>query len=252
MIHNLELKIGYWILGLLGFFLIGSFLSCFAEQTMSNDNYIIKTQNFNTASDTTGEQNANPKPTTKTPGMVTSEGVNFQARTGFENRSSTATFSILLSPGLVDFGVFSPTNPIIRTVDLSVNSESTYAYSVLVFENEPLTINSSKDNVFIPNTTCDLGACGTETASEWTNALTYGFGYRCDNATGTDCEKSFARSNFYKRFPDLSNNDDSQSIMTGAGADNKTARISYKVNISGTQPQGTYSNTITYLAIPNF
>jgi hypothetical protein len=171
------------------------------------------------------------------------------------------TFSISLSSDIVDFGTLSPTNPIIRTADLNINSKAAYGYSVIVFENEPLATISPENKTFIPDTTCDFGACDTQNASEWINILTYGFGYRCDNLIGADCDSSFTSPNSYKHFPDIANNDDPQSIMAGEvpyrlvrgiGSKNKSIRISYRVNISVIQPQSIYSNIITYIAIPNF
>lgn len=228
-------------------------------QTMSNDNYILKMQNFNTVSGVTTGDSYNLRSTTGGYSPASSEGVNFKVKTGFENLASSLPFSISLSSSLVDFGELTPTNPIIRTLDLETNSLTAYGYSVLIFENEPLTVappaesNSATDNkIFIPDTTCDNGQCDTQTASEWNNALTYGFGYRCDNVAGVDCDASFSKPNFYKHFPDLLNNDDLTSVMAGIGANNRKARISYKVNISGTQPQGSYSNVVTYIDVPNF
>lgn len=228
-------------------------------QTMSNDNYIIKMQGFNTISGVVTGQDYNLRSAVGDLSPVISEGVNFKVKTGFENLASTSPFSILLSPNLVNFGTLSPTNPIIRTVDLSTNSLATYGYSVLIFENESLTSipptessSASASKTFIPDTTCDNGGCDTENAFEWTNALTYGFGYRCDNAAGSDCNSSFVKINSYKHFPNIANNDDPASIMAGIGSNNRNVRISYKVNISGTQSQGVYSNIITYIAIPNF
>lgn len=221
-------------------------------QTMSNDNYIIKMQNLNTFSGVTTGDDYKLRSTTGGFNPTSSEGVNFKVRTGFESLAATAPFSISLSSNLVDFGVLNPTNPIIRTIDLRINSLTAYGYSVLIFENEPLTTISENSKEFIPDTTCDNGQCSTENTSEWNNALTYGFGYRCDNLAGTDCDISFARPNYYRHFPDLANNDDLVSIMAGVGSNNKEARISYKVNISGTQAQDTYSNIVTYIAVPNF
>ena len=241
-------------------------------QTMSNKDYIIKMQGFNTLSGVTAGKDYNLRSTVGD-NALTSEGVNFKVKTGFENLAATVPFSISLSSNLVDFGTLSPTNPIIRTVDLSINSLAAYGYSVLVFENEPLTTipptasnSATASKSFIPDTTCDFGACGTENAAAWTNALTYGFGYRCDSLTrlpspggkatggqaGADCDSSFAKTNAYKHFPDIANNDDPLSVMAGVGANNKVTRISYKINISGTQAQGIYSNIITYIAVPNY
>lgn len=223
-------------------------------QTMSNNDYIIKTQGLNTVSGATAtaEKDDNLGPTVNNLNPNVSEGVNFKVKSGFENLTSTLPFSISLSSNLIDLGILSPTNPIIRTVDLNINSKSASGYSVLVFENEPLTTILGSNKVIIPDTTCDNGQCGIQNAFGWTNALTYGFGYRCDNLTGVDCNNSFTSPNFYKHFPDLASNDDPQSIMAGIGANNQTTRISYKVNISGTQAQGTYNNIITYIAVPNF
>lgn len=221
-------------------------------QTMSNDNYIIKMQGFNSLSGVTSGEDYKLRSAVGDLSPVVSEGVNFRVKTGFESLASSLPFSISLSSNIVDFGILSPTNPIIRTVDLGINSLTAYGYSVLVFENEPLATIPPSDKIIIPDTTCDFGACSTENAAQWTNALTYGFGYRCDNITGVDCDSSFVKPNFYKHFPDIANNDDPQSVMAGIGANNKSTRLSYRVNISGTQAQGIYNNVITYIAAPNF
>jgi len=248
MIIDLRLKIGFWITGLLGYLFVGLFLSSANAQTMSNDNYIIKMQGFNP----TAEINVDKKPTTNNLSPNILEGTNFKVEMGIENLTSAYPFSILLSSNILDFGTLSPTNPIIRTIDLSTNSEAVYGYSIIVFENESLMATSSADKTFIPDATCDNGECSTENSSEWTNALTYGFGYRCDNVTGADCNNSFTKVNSYKQFPNITNNDNPQSIMAGVGSKTKTARISYKINIPGTQAQGIYNNIITYIGVPNF
>lgn len=234
-----------------------------SAQTMSNNDYIIKMQGFNTISGTTANTDYKVRSPVGNFSPEVFEGVNFKVKTGFESLASSLPFSISLSSNLVDFGTLSPTNPVIRTVDLNTHSQTAYGYSVIVFENEPLTTIPPNSKTFIPDTTCDNGECGTENAAEWINALTYGFGYRCDNVAGADCDSSFAKANSYKHFPDIASNDDPQSIMAGIGSNNKEARISHKVNISGyvraqtpnvpgTQAQDIYSNIITYIAVPNF
>lgn len=221
-------------------------------QTMSNQDYIIKMQGFNATSGVVSDQNQNLRVTVGGYSPNSSEGVNFKVKTGFENLTATLPFSISLSSNLVDFGILSPTNPIVRTLDLTINSPSVYGYSVFAFENDSLATIPPASRTFIPDTTCDNGLCGISSAAEWNNALTYGLGYRCDNLTGIGCDNSFSKINFYKRLPNLANNDDLASIMAGFGSNNQTARLSYKVNISGNQAQGTYSNVITYIAVPSF
>lgn len=221
-------------------------------QTMSNKDYKIKMEGFNTISGTTANTDYEVRSTVGDLSPVVSEGVNFKVRTGLENIASALPFSVSLSLETVDFGSLSPTNPIIRTVDLSIYSLSAYGYSILAFEDHPLQMNPDASGANIPNTTCDNGRCSHENPQEWTNTLTYGFGYRCDNVTGFNCNSSFSKPNFYKQFADNSNSMPPQSVMAGIGSKNKDVRLSYKVNISGNQPQGIYSNIITFIAIPNF
>jgi hypothetical protein len=252
MIYDLRLKTIFFLLLVICYLLFVTAPTAQA-QTMSNENYILRTENFNTISGVTAGEDYKIRATAGNfSNQSTSEGVNFKVKTGFENIVSELPFSISISSNIIDFGTLSPTNPVIRTVNLTTNSLTAYGYSVLIFENEPLATVPPASKTFIPDTTCDDGACGTENAAQWTNALTYGLGYRCDNVAGADCNNSFAKPNAYKHFPDLASNDDPQSIMSGIGANNKEINISYKVNISGTQAQGTYNNVITYIGIPNF
>lgn len=249
--------IRYLLIGLLGYLFIGLFLPIAQGQTMSNENYKIKMQGFNTISGTTENRDYQLRSTAGELAPLVSEGVNFKVRTGFENVASTLPFSASLSSDIIDFGTLSPTNPIVRTVDLSVYSLSTSGYSVIAFENHPL----QSANSTITDTTCDNGECSQENAGIWTNTLTYGLGYRCDNIIGTDCDSSFSNAKFYKHFANISNTQSPQSVMSGIGSKNKSStdsvldkdiRLSYKVNISGNQAQGIYSNIITFIAIPNF
>lgn len=236
---------------LLGYLLIGLFLHSANAQTMSNQNYILRTQGFNSISGLAEGQNTKVRSTIGEISTEGFEGVNYKVRAGFENAKTILPFSIALSSNLIDFGELLPTNPIIRTLDMEINSENAYGYSVIAYEDKPLTSTSS-DNIFIPNTTCDNGRCDSIEASVWTNTLAYGFGYRCDNLSGRDCDTSFERTNFYKTFANKKNEEEPQLIVSGIGANNRQSRISYKVNVSGSQQKNIYTNTITYIAVPNY
>ena len=239
-INKFKIILHSGLIGLLGYLFIGLFLTTASGQIMSNKDYTIKTEGLDVISGVIGSTNYKLRSTVGELSPIVPKIV------------SALPFSISLSSDLVDFGSLSPTNPIIRTVDLNVYSLSLYGYSVILFEDHPLKMNPPAGGANIPDTTCDNGECNEENASLWTNTLTYGIGYRCDNVVGFDCDLSFHNSNFYKSFADNSNSKSPQFVMTGIGSKNKSARLSYKVNISGTQQQGNYLNTITYIAIPNF
>lgn len=239
------------LIGLLVCLFIGLFLSSASAQTMSNKDYIIQIQGFNAASGTTTNANYTLRSTAGEVATGVSENEDFKIKAGFENIVSSSPFFVLLSADIIDFGTLSPTNPIIRTVNLSVYSLPLYGYSIIAYENHPLKNGSEPPAQIIPDTTCDNGQCNEENAGAWTNTLTYGFGYRCDNLAGNDCGSSFSNPSFYKHFADISNST-APSVMKGIGSENKDIRLSYKVNIPGTQPEGIYSNIITYIAVPNF
>lgn len=244
---NLRLKI-ILHLGLIGvcYLFVGLFPFRLYAQSMSNNNYIIQTEEINPVSAT--DLNSNSKPSVEKQDPNVSESVNVKVRSGFGSELTKLPFSASLSSDIVDFGNLSPTNPIVRTIDLGIANSPIFGYSVLAFEDHALR----KDSEFIPDTTCDNGDCSQESPGVWTNTLTYGFGYRCDNLKGADCNNSFMNQIFYKHFSDISSSEVPQSITKGIGTDDKSVRLSYKANVAETQAQGEYSNTITFIAVPNF
>lgn len=230
-----------------------SLVTSASAQTMSNSQYIIKMGNLNTASGlgTNSQYNLNETVGQTTSGLYT--GTNYTVKAGFQYiRGVKTSFSFTISQNLIDFGTLTPTNPVTRTTNLTVSSGSS-GFSVIASENQPLKSSTST----IPDTSCDNGDCTPLRATQWTGTLTYGFGYRCDDLQGTNCSSDFSNpfagpktSSFYKPFP-LSPS--AQTIMssTKGGSGNKS-QITYKINVSSAQPNGTYTNMVTYIASPGF
>lgn len=240
------------IICLLGYLFIGSILAPRASAfTMSNLDYILQMGNLNSfsGSKSNGLYKLNDTGGQLAPGLFS--GTNYTIRSGFQYISSIVRFRFEISSLFIDFGVVDPTNPVTRTNILTVSNGSAYGYQVTAFENHQLLVPAS--GAIIPNTTCDGGTCTTSTAAAWTSTLTYGFGYRCDNIAGTDCDSGFATGTFYKQFADASTNQTPQAVMIGTTPGrNKKGQITYKVNISGVQAAGIYQNQITYIATPTF
>jgi hypothetical protein len=211
-----------------------------AGDTVSNGNYSIDVGNIDT----------NPQPTIQ-PKKVLGTQTKSEFTTGpnYTINTSNDSFSVKLSQDSIDYGILSSTNPVIRTSGISFSNTHSGA-EVLVREDHPLLF---PPNNFIQNTTCDNGVCSPSTASSWTNTLTYGFGYRCDSLNKNVCDPQFSTSNYFKQYPSDSQNQEAVPILLSSKNESKTqATITYKVNISGTQKAGSYYNSITYLAIPNF
>lgn len=222
-----------------------------AQRTMSNDNYILRMGNLNyAAGKTTGSGFKLGFTAGETaPGLYT--GTNYKVRAGFQYIKSIIPFSFSISNLFVDFGTLNPGEPITRTGTLTVSNGSAQGYQVTAIENHPLRVLST--GIDIPDTTCDGGSCTETTSAAWSSLLTYGFGYRCDNLSGTDCASGFSTGTYYKQFANLAAGETARSVMTGTNVGRgRQVQITYKVNISASQAPGTYQTIIKYIATPTF
>ncbi len=173
-------------------------------------------------------------------------GKNYQIKVGFEDSDSEAPFNLSVSENLIDYGIISATDPVIRTNSLTVSSPYEPGYTIQEFENHSLKQSSS--SVFIPDTTCDNGLCTESIAQPWSGTLTYGFGYRCDkNSSLNACLSDFADDTSYKQFAQT----DEPGIIT-VSKHNSSVKISYKINIAGSQAPQFNNNKITLIPVPNF
>ena len=221
-------------------------------QTMENGLYRIQMGNFNSIAGESSGSDYNLSITSGqlAPGLFTGE--NFTVKAGFQYVPRSTPFSFSISNTKIDFGILAPTNPVTRTTKLTVSNTDALGYSVSSAQNHELMVPTT--GAVIPDTTCDDGRCSESIASEWTNTLTYGFGYRCDkeNATCVVGDSSFVPENYFKQFANSGKDESAATIMSGGRGRGQEATIMYKVNISSSQPAGTYNNSVTYLATPNY
>lgn len=223
--------------------------------TMSNAFYIIILGNMNSIA---GQATGNGQTLTFTSGELGAglyTGTNYILCAGFYggifcNKSSVVSgiFTFTVTPTNLDFGTIDPTSPVSRTNILDVLSTAS-GYSVTAIEDHSLQTASGSA---IPDTTCDSGLCNQSSASTWTSNLTYGFGYRCDNVLQTDCV-SFPTGS-YRPFANTALAQTPEIVMqnSAGSVSEKQTQVTYKVNVSGSQIPGVYTNTITYVASPNF
>lgn len=184
------------------------------------------------------------------PGEYTSTG--YRVLAGFWYLKTIVPFSFTISNQLIDFGSLTPGVPEYATTLLTVSSGGAGGYQVTAQENHPLMVYSSGH--FIPDTTGDSGDITEETAGNWAQNTTYGFGY---TLYGTDVVSPFPSvqpaGNQYKQFADISKNETPQVIMSSARVVKAhSATVTYKVNISANQPAGRYHNVIMYIATPTY
>jgi hypothetical protein len=217
-------------------------------QTMSNSQYIIQMGNLNSIAGEPSGPNYKLLFTVGQTGAGLYSGTNYKVRAGFEYIKSIIPFRFTVSNIFIDFGIISPTIPVLRTNQLTVSNGSAFGYQVTTSQNHNLRINPY--GVDIPATACDGPSCTPTTAAAWNNSLTYGFGYNCQNVVGTDCDSQFLDSTYYKPFIS------SPSAVVVMSSNNvgrsKVTQITYKLNISVGQAAGLYTNVINYIATSTF
>jgi len=258
---NLNLVfIGYLILeiGLLVFILAPG---ASAQGVMNNSFYRLQMGNLNSiAGETSGsEYNLSITSGETSPGLYSDTNVKVKA--GFQYVPRGGVFSFSISNKLIDFGTLVPTNPVKRRITLTVSNTNAPGYQVVASENHQL--KNDKNQAVIPDTTCDNGNCTQFLASDWESALTYGFGYRCDNVSVLSNNQKVdsciiddltfsSNQKAHKQFADASKEETEVLIMKGERGRNQKTHITYKVNIPTSQPTGSYVNSVTYIATATF
>ena len=231
-----------------------------SAQEMTNDFFKIQMGNFNSIAGISESETFKINITSGETAPNLNVGTS-KVKAGFQYIPRKAIFSISISNNLIDFGTLSPTNPVTRNATITVANLSAPSFIVSASQNHQLL--SPKNGAIIPDTTCDKGICSQTAPATWSNVLTYGFGYRCDNLSillrgrkGRSCLKNdlsfYSNQNFYRQFSDASKSEKAVAIMSGDKGRNQKATITYKVNIPSSQAPGIYTNSITYLAVPTF
>lgn len=243
-----EISFLYFTLNI-GLFLLFLGKDINAQPVMSNNDYIIHFGNLNSFAGKPVNSQYKLGITGGQTGPGLYSGANYKVRAGFQYIHSIIPFSFAISSIFIDFGPLTPGEPVTRSNILTVSNGSAYGYTVSARENHPLRTSSGAS---IPDTTCDSGTCNEQTASAWTNVLTYGFGYRCDNLVSFDCQSGFGNPDNYRQFASSESGELAQPVMHGVNVGrNKQAQVTYKVNVSATQAAGNYENAITFIAVPS-
>lgn len=161
-------------------------------------------------------------------------------------------FTLSVSGSDIDYGTMDPTNPVLRTHRFSIDPGSARGYSLFAYENHHLGL--SDNSAFIPDSTCDDGNCTESISSLWENTLTYGLGVRCDleEKNKDSCLSSFATEHSYKQLADLSQKEPGTVLMSSQSDQVLDGKLTYKVNVPGTQKSGDYTNAVVLIAAPGY
>ena len=218
-------------------------------QTFDSNSFHIEFGNFNmtggkktsstyTLTDSVG-QNA--------PGQY--DGAGYTVKAGFQYiYDNTIPLSFAINNLDLFFGNLVPNIGSTVTNTLTTSTPTAHGYDVLTAANHPLkTIGG---NSTIPDTKCDSGTCSESTSDVWTSNSVYGFGL---NASGDGTSTFFTDSTYFRQFADNSAGETAKIVMSeNTPVEDSITNITYKVNISPNQTEGTYQNSINFIMVPKY
>ena len=163
----------------------------------------------------------------------------------------------------IPFGTLSGANTFyVGCHRLSVSTNASSGFSSTIEENTNLITGSG---VVIPDTTCDGGSCSETATDTWATATgNDGFGFSCENISGnglcrlgtngavTTYMQIACRGSDAQCDPGSGGETKQVFISTSTPVDTADVRLHYKLTVSGTQPAGSYSNTVSYITTPQF
>jgi len=179
------------------------------------------------------------------------ESTGTKIKAGFEYLRPRKPFALSVTGTNLNFGTITANTFKSISSNLIVSAGSAAGFTVKVIEDHSLRI-SNQDSI-IADTSCDPSLpCSVGQAAPWIETTSYGFGF---NITGDGVDSAnFISPDHFQPFPNNELGQDPVTIMSAARAYGKTssAAISYKINVSPSQLNGLYQNTIQFIALPSF
>ena len=226
-------------------------------QHFQSDSFVIDWGNFNMTSGSKTSQSYNLTDTVgqNAPGEYSKNG--YIVKSGFQYIYDTlGQFTFIIDDLTIDFGTLIPQIGSTASNIITISTPSGRGYQIMASENHPLQINSSLQ---IPDTLCDSGPCSESSSGPWANNDTYGFGFNAIGidssgvATNIGTSDYFLNDTLWRQFADISSLETPQIIMSeNISVKDRSARITYKVNISPVQPAGNYENGINFTAVRKY
>jgi len=216
---------------------------------MESPRFRIQFSNLNTASGTKSSEGYSLSDTVGqlAAGRFDSEG--YVVKAGFQYLHSIIPFRFTITDTTIDFGPINPKTFSAAKTNLIVSFGSAGNYQVTA--NEEGKLRSASGNT-IPDTTCNgkSHTCSENVAKPWTSLTAYGFGYHLE---GDDAASDFIDSTYFRPFPDSSEKKPPAVVMSNVNVGkNRTATVTFKVNVSPDQVAGTYQTVINFTATPSF
>lgn len=226
-------------------------LSTVQAETLESSSFIIQFGNFNV---TSGEKSGATYNVTDTVGQ-TGAGpygefgtANYFVGGGFQYIYPLDRFRFTISKTDIDLGELTAFAHNTDTNVLTITAPTAGGYQIYAYEQHPLKLSVS--SATIADTTCDNNDCDQTVAKIWQDTSVGGFGF---NVNGTDKATDFTNTNFFRQFADNALSEPMQLIMSNSGYSvDRTATVTYKAGLSGSEPAGRYDTAIIFVAVPAY
>ena len=191
------------------------------------------------------------KPSTTTQRSKTSDSQQFDSDGIIIKTDSVSTEStplrFIIEKSLLTMGNVSPNSPSLLSSTVSIAGGRS-VYQVLVSESDFLRKLSGET---IPDTFCSSQKkCTPSIAARWDSLSVSGFGYTLE---GQDIPNDFLNKDYFRPFPNSKKAMPPAILMKGLNkTDEKHSTVTLKTIVSAIQADGTYENTINFIAVPGY
>ncbi len=216
---------------------------------MNSTRFSIQGANVNSASGTKTSTNYTLQDTIGQTAAGQFSSTGYIVKAGFQYIHSIIPFQFSVSNINVSLGTLTPGTPSTATTNLVVSFGDSGQYQVTVQENNSLRTMTGNA---INDTGCNGGAstCTISSAALWNSSSAYGFGY---NMTGNDIPSDFISSSYFRPFPNATAAQNPQVVMSSVNVGrNRQSTMTFKANISGIQPAGSYQTVVSFVATPSY
>lgn len=231
--------------------LLAGFVSKVLADTLESNSYVIQFGNFNV---TSGEKSSGNYSVTDTVGQTGAGPYgefgsgSYFVGAGFQYLYPLDEFRFSISKLQISLGQLTAQAHNTDTNSLTITAPTAGGYQIYAYAQHPLKLTNG--TATIADTTCDAGDCDETAATVWQNQAVGGFGFSVDSL---DAMADFLTPNHYRQFANNALSEPMQVIMSNPGYSiDRTATITYKAGLFGSEPSGNYETSIIYIAVPSY
>lgn len=179
---------------------------------------------------------------------LTEEEARFERLGYIDKTNATAErIELHLSESILNYDELDANTFIDRETQLSL-VDGPAVYSIRMDQESDL---KKVSGATIPATRCDGAGrnCTISLANQWRSSASYGLGYTVNS---TDAPDDFFKGTRFRPLPTAKKNQSGPLMQGHVKKDLVKGQVTYRLNTSPAQEDGTYEHTVTFLALPGY